>query len=523
MVLPTIGALSALLSLPAAAQQFNCSEGGFYQVYGAGNTGTFAQVDRTRTPYALTTRYVTTPLPLNSLAYNPVDNYLYALRSSVTVDAPAVYRLGSSAIVPLNGAEPGAVVSGLPALTLNAGEMDEQGNWFVTPNLTNNRIYRITGVTGATPTPVAVLVPVSSDPAPPAGFSGGTLVSPGDFSLNRAESSAALTVLYGVAGTTLYRVAIDGPGGASPVARVSSRATTLPASPSVGATYFDAPATLYAYGNSVGFYTIDIGTGLATKVSDAATTARSDGARCPAAPPAEPPTLVLDKVTDGSADGPFTFSVSNAGQPTGTVTTTTAGVPAQVDGDTGNAGLQPFVISAFGNDVVIAETDTPAGWSLADASCTAGGVPVGARGTGAAASTYTIPGQAVQSGVAFACTFRNRRQSADLSITKTNAGASLAVGATTTYTIVAANAGPDGADGALLRDTPTSGLDCSAGPANCTATGGAQCPGGAVNGPAVAVPVASLLAGVAIPTFPASGSVSVTLACVVTAPAPVVP
>lgn len=504
----------------AHAQTFNCAAGDFYQVFGSGNTGTFARVNRTQTPYTLQTIYTTTPLPLNSIAYNGSDNYVYALRSTVTLGEQALYRLGTSGLVDLNGALPGegAVVAGLPGMTLNSGEIDSQGNYFVTPNLLANTLYRITGLTGATPAPVALQVPVSPDTSAPAGFSASSLTSPGDFSLNPVESAPALSVLYGIAGTTLYRVAIDNPSGPTPTARVSSRATTLPAGPSVGATYFDAPNVLYAYGNNVGFYTIDIGSGTAVKVSNATTTARSDGARCPNAPAAIPPTVELRKITTGATGGPFAFTLANTAQASGTVTTAAANTAAQVDGDPDNGGVQPFTVSAFDTAVTITESGLPPGWVLTGAVCTDNGVTVGSLGTGAQASTYTIPAGSVSSGKQFVCTFSNRQLRADLVVTKTNNTGNLVSGTSTVYEIVLDNNGPDAADGAVVTDPPATGLDCSAGPLTCTASNGAQCPGGTINGPPVNVPVASLQAGVPVPVLPAGGHVVFALTCAVTNP-----
>lgn len=104
---------------------------------------------------------------------------------------------------------------------------------------------------------------------------------------------------------------------------------------------------------------------------------------------------------------------------------------------------------------------------------------------------------------------------ADLTITKNDGVASRISGASTTYTINVANAGPTSANGALFSDPIAAGLSCTT-PAVCTATGGAQCPGGAVNG-TINVPVASIQAGVAIPTMPSGGNLSFALTCTVTA------
>lgn len=115
------------------------------------------------------------------------------------------------------------------------------------------------------------------------------------------------------------------------------------------------------------------------------------------------------------------------------------------------------------------------------------------------------------------CTFSNTRAPiADLSITKTNtpgvngdidqAGDTLARGATTTYTIVVSNTGPDAVTGAVLRDPAAgrSNLTCTA-PATCT---GAACPSATLS-------LAALDAGVVLGNLVNGGTVTVTLSCVV--------
>ena len=97
-----------------------------------------------------------------------------------------------------------------------------------------------------------------------------------------------------------------------------------------------------------------------------------------------------------------------------------------------------------------------------------------------------------------------------LSITKTNSVTTVTAGASTVYTVVASNAGPDAADGAVLRDTSSTGLRCTV--VNCPAaslTGGATCP---------AAPNDLLQStGTSVPSFPANSSVTLLVTCAVTA------
>ncbi|MBX9400915.1 DUF11 domain-containing protein [Lysobacter sp. BMK333-48F3] len=116
------------------------------------------------------------------------------------------------------------------------------------------------------------------------------------------------------------------------------------------------------------------------------------------------------------------------------------------------------------------------------------------------------------------CTLTNTRNPlADLRISKTNSltpatepndlpNDTVSRGATTTYTIVVTNAGPDAVIGAILRDQAANrvGLSCTAPPV-CT---GAGCP-------ASPLTLAGLEAGAPLGTIANGASVTVTLSCVV--------
>jgi uncharacterized repeat protein (TIGR01451 family) len=117
-------------------------------------------------------------------------------------------------------------------------------------------------------------------------------------------------------------------------------------------------------------------------------------------------TLTLRKTTLGGAGGPFGFTLTNTVQTTGTVTTSAANTPTQVDGDTGTAGTQVFTIAAPTTAVTINESSLPAGWSLSGATCVnAASATVGSL----SGSTYTITGAEVAASIAFTCTFTNNK------------------------------------------------------------------------------------------------------------------
>ncbi len=110
---------------------------------------------------------------------------------------------------------------------------------------------------------------------------------------------------------------------------------------------------------------------------------------------------------------------------------------------------------------------------------------------------------------------------ANLQITKTNTPAdgpndaaadTVIAGASVDYSIVVTNPGPSAADGAVVTDPAPTGLTCST--AVCGGgTNGAACP--ATTGPALVTALQSA-SGIAIPTLPVGGSVTITLTCDVT-------
>jgi uncharacterized repeat protein (TIGR01451 family) len=96
----------------------------------------------------------------------------------------------------------------------------------------------------------------------------------------------------------------------------------------------------------------------------------------------------------------------------------------------------------------------------------------------------------------------------DVSLTKSSGGSEVTAGQTAVYSLVARNAGPSDADGAIVADPPAPGLSCTA-VACAVLSGSAACPAG--------LTVAGLQGGVAIADFPAGSSLEFTLTCTVTA------
>ena len=202
----------------------------------------------------------------------------------------------------------------------------------------------------------------------------------------------------------------------------------------------------------------------------------------------------------------FTLAIAGPGAPAA-VTTTGSGSTAA-----GSVLVSP---AAIGSAYALSETGAGAtnlaahytsAWSCTNAH--AGGQAP--SGSGTSFSVTPVAGDDLT------CTFANTRSvRADLSITKTNTpgqngdvdlgGDTLLSGSSTTYTLRVANAGPDAAHGATVRDTPAN-LSCSS--ISCSASGGAQCP--------VSLDVGLLTtSGLVLPALPVGGNAVFTLTCTV--------
>jgi uncharacterized repeat protein (TIGR01451 family) len=99
-------------------------------------------------------------------------------------------------------------------------------------------------------------------------------------------------------------------------------------------------------------------------------------------------------------------------------------------------------------------------------------------------------------------------KAASLSVSKTDGLASASSGQTVNYTLIFANAGPSPADGAIVKDTPSAGLNCIS--LVCTPTGGASCG-------AMTVSTLTSAGGHILPSLPSGSNVTVVLSCQVTA------
>ncbi|HEU4662562.1 MAG TPA: hypothetical protein VFS55_00885 [Dokdonella sp.] len=213
--------------------------------------------------------------------------------------------------------------------------------------------------------------------------------------------------------------------------------------------------------------------------------------------------------TDGSASAtpgsPITYTIvaSNAGPSNVTAATVADTVPASITGATWTAAYAGGASGpASGSGNIAATVDIPVGGT---ATFTLSGT-VSATATGTLANTATI---AAPAGTTDPVPANNSATdsdslspSANLAITKTDGSASATPGSTITYTIVASNAGPSTATGALVADTI---------PASITSATWTAAYAGGATGPAsgsgnIAATVTVPVGGTA--TFTVTGTVS---------------
>lgn len=219
-------------------------------------------------------------------------------------------------------------------------------------------------------------------------------------------------------------------------------------------------------------------------------------------------TVAIQKSTANGFGGSFSFTPTNLSAAISPISTTAADTPSP-------AVPAAVPVTSLNTAVTLTET-LPAGWQFRSAVCT----DVNAADTGNTPITLTtqpitIPAASVKAGAAFTCVITNTAMP-DLAISKTNTPASgiwdlssdtVNAGAATTYTVRVTNTGPGSVTGAVVRDSPISGLTCP--PTNpVTCSGGSACP-------ASQITISSLAAGVTLGTMAPKSELNFTFTCTV--------
>jgi uncharacterized repeat protein (TIGR01451 family) len=244
----------------SASQTPLVCDGRFYQIRATANNSNLYLINRFNNPYSDVLKSSTVNgTVLNGLAYNPIDNYMYALlrgpdsssTSGVTA-TNALYRLDGSTIISLGG------ITGLPnGFAPTAADFGPDGSYYVTRANGSTELYKINVATRTT-----TLITMSQNTG-----------NIGDMSYNPIDGQ-----LYGVGGggnVTLFK--INPVSGNVTTTTITGTSTTPEA---WGTAFFDPIGTFYAYANGGRFYRINTTTGVATELSTAPTASVSDGASC---------------------------------------------------------------------------------------------------------------------------------------------------------------------------------------------------------------------------------------------------
>lgn len=289
-----------------AGPAFSC-DGTFYQTrqvaIGANYHSQLFKVNRNVTPAAdpTTTVYTTTLVQdlatglglssttdfvINSLAYNPLDGYLYALtypvNNSATYPEIRLYRIGQTGVqdlgrITINGAVP----TQYPQLA--AGVIDKDGQYYATArNLANagnkTNLFRLNLNQSSDAAKLnAVTVPMDFYTT----ASPNTVVTPAstqDFSFIDIGFNPADNQLYGIySAGSVYKFDFTTTPGRARVTRIGTAPATAP---NFGSVSFDLVGNMFAYSNEGDFYSVNIATGAATDIGNVPTAGVTDGASC---------------------------------------------------------------------------------------------------------------------------------------------------------------------------------------------------------------------------------------------------
>ncbi len=205
----------------------------------------------------------------------------------------------------------------------------------------------------------------------------------------------------------------------------------------------------------------------------------------------------------------FTLVMTNAGPQTATNATVFDKLPSGLNGATlisslGSGGGTATAITTSSGQLNATLTLPPISTVTITFSAVASGV-----GSQVNNATVTAPSTVVDP-----VSSNNNAQAtvtipvpAALSISKANSTTTLVAGATTSYTIVVSNTGPNAANNSVFKDPVSTGLSCTS--VSCSALSGAICPASTVS--------AMQGSGITIATFPSNSSLTFTVTCGVTA------
>ncbi|MFP3591492.1 DUF6923 family protein [Chryseobacterium sp. SIMBA_038] len=205
----------------------------------------------------------TSSVNYNAIGINPSNGIMYGMQNSNSSNLLMINTDGTSVNL--------GSITGLPASTYFAGEIDHLGNYFIKSNVNDNLLYKINLTTKT-----ATLITLSANLNIP------------DFAYNITTG-----LLYGVNATNGQLVSINPSTGSVTGIGATSGAANY------GAMYSSSTGELFGVNNAGGFYQFNLTTGQRVLISDAAASSGNDGAHCVTAPITFSTDLSITK-TDGS-------------------------------------------------------------------------------------------------------------------------------------------------------------------------------------------------------------------------------
>ena len=215
----------------------------FYQMRNSGANSLlvkFASVSATVTPTAAISAIQA--ININSIGYNPVDNYIYGLRQQTA--APQLYRIGQSGYE-LVGTISNSVPGGFDLNTTfvpTAGVFDAAGRYYFAgqpTNITPPAVFRVDLIPATGP--ISAVHQYNNVPT--------TIPNYGDFDFNGAGGPNGL--LLAATGTTTYRIQLTANASTPGIGTASHTTNTIADVGGIGSAFYDAfTSKFYVFNNN---------------------------------------------------------------------------------------------------------------------------------------------------------------------------------------------------------------------------------------------------------------------------------
>ncbi|MFT4224168.1 DUF6923 family protein [Dysgonomonas sp.] len=249
-----------------ASVPFDCNTGGMILSQGNGTNATvFYRVNTNNNPFTFDAMF-TIPYNLNSTAYNPYDNYIYAFPTGTTstllkIDLNGAYSVLTASVAgtaPNGGAYKG-------------GTIDNNGIYYLAPNTSDQALFYIDlKAPNASNIYQAKRIPLAS----------GNLNLP-DIVWDKNSGKIYGVESYAGQEGKLDIISVNPTFTQATLNRIGKGDAT---NYQFGAMYLGSNGIIYGSLNGGGFYQFDIATGNKIKISGSPGSSTNDGANCPLAP-----------------------------------------------------------------------------------------------------------------------------------------------------------------------------------------------------------------------------------------------